>query len=113
MGEGRSQATEGIELVVRKSPISGSGIARVHISIIDLPEFTEGKVALFEKGAHKKVLRLVGDNLMTKGRVSLRKKDMESLRVREGDKVMLSPVVNIGDRIKDRLKIFRTRDDQA
>ena len=103
----------GIELMVRKSPISGSGIARVHITILDLPEFTEGKVALFQNGNHRKVLRLVGDRMMTKGRVSLRKKDMDSLKVREGGKVTLLPVVNIGDRIKDRFKLFRSRDDVA
>ncbi|MGA1792989.1 MAG: hypothetical protein ACMUHM_03470 [Thermoplasmatota archaeon] len=113
MGEDREGSVEGIELVVKKSPISGSGIARVHLSILELPEFTEGKVALIEFGKQKKVLRLVGDNLMTKGRISLRKKDMEALRVKEGDKVTLSKVVNIGDRLKEKLKIFKIRDDQS
>lgn len=104
---------KGIKLVVRASPISGSGIARVHISILELAEFTEGKVALFVCGNRKRVLRLVGDSMMIRGKVSLRKKDMEWLGVREGSKVTLFPVVNIGDRIKERLKMFRSRDDEV
>ena len=40
-----TEKEQGIFLVVKRSPISGSGIARVNIAILQLPEFTEGKVA--------------------------------------------------------------------
>ncbi|MBN1389698.1 MAG: hypothetical protein JXA22_03540 [Candidatus Thermoplasmatota archaeon] len=104
---------DGIDLVVRASPISGSGIARVHISILEMEEFNEGKVALFIHEEKNVVLRLVGDSMMTRGRVSLRKKDMKYLGVKEGEKVTLFPRRKIGDRIKKGLRILIRWDDQA
>ena len=88
----KEQEEKGIELIVRKSPISGSGIARGHSSIIDRPEFNEGKVALIEKEKYYRVLRLVADSMMMKGRISIRQKDMDKLKVKEGDKVKMLPV---------------------
>jgi len=92
----------GIELKVKKSPISGSGIARVHISIIELPEFSEGKVISVETDREKRILRLVADKMMEKGRISLRVKDMEKLGVREGERVVLKPVKSVGKRIGEK-----------
>jgi hypothetical protein len=96
----------GIELKVKKSPISGSGIARVHISIIELPEFSEGKVVSVETEKVKRVLRLVADKMMEKGKISLRMKDMDKLGVKEGSKVVLMPVKSVGKRIGERLKFL-------
>jgi hypothetical protein len=96
----------GIELKVKKSPISGSGIARVHITIIELPEFSEGKVVSVETEKVKRVLRLVADKMMDKGRISLRARDMDKLDVKEGDKVILKPVKSVGKRIGERLKFL-------
>ena len=98
---------QGIYLIVKRSPISGSGIARVNISILQLPEFTEGKVVLVENEGNKKVLRIVGDNMMSKGRISLRQKDMDRLKVKEGDKVRLLPVKGVGDHLSKRFGFLK------
>lgn len=97
----------GIYLIVKRSPISGSGIARVNIAILQLPEFTEGKVALVENDKNKRVLRIVGDSMMTKGRISLRQKDMDRLKVKEGDKVKLLPVKGMGDHLTKRFGFLK------
>jgi hypothetical protein len=106
MEEQKVEEFPGIELKVKKSPISGSGIARVHLSIIELPEFSEGKVVSVETEKVKRVLRLVADKMMDKGRISLRARDMEKLGVREGDKVVLMPVKSVGKRIGERFKFL-------
>jgi hypothetical protein len=103
----KGEEEKGIELIVRKSPISGSGIARVHSSIIDLPEFNEGKVALIEKEKNHRVLRLVADSMMMKGRISIRQKDMDKLKVKEGEKVKMLPVKGVGDHISKRFRFLK------
>ena len=102
-----TEKEQGIYLVVRKSPISGSGIARVNKLILEMPEFTEGKVALVENEKFNRVLRIVGDSMMQKGRISLRQKDMDKLKVKEGDKVKLLPVTSVSDHIYRRLGFLK------
>ncbi|MGA1848283.1 MAG: hypothetical protein ACMUHB_02985 [Thermoplasmatota archaeon] len=106
MVDEKNEEFPGIELKVKKSPISGSGIARVHLSIIELPEFSEGKVVSVETDKVKRVLRLVADKMMDKGRISLRLRDMEKLGVREGDRVTLMPVKSVGKRIGERFSFL-------
>jgi hypothetical protein len=98
---------KGIYLIVRRSPISGSGIARVNISILQLPEFTEGKVVLVENEKNNRVLRIVGDSRMKKGEISLRQKDMNRLKVKEGDKVKLLPVKGMSDHLTKRFRFLQ------
>lgn len=84
---------EGEVLEVKESPISGSGIARVHTNIIEKNEdLVEGKPALLESESGKRVLRLVADDIIDEKKISLREKDRNKLKVSEGDKVTLSPL---------------------
>lgn len=100
-----------VKLRVKMSPISGSGIARVNRRVLKMGDFQEGKPLSVEKDDRKRVMRLVADEIMDKGKISIRKKDMEKLKVREGDEVSLVPVKGIGDMLNKRLKLFKGRDD--
>ncbi|MFW3146258.1 MAG: hypothetical protein ACMUIE_05555 [Thermoplasmatota archaeon] len=94
----------GIYLMVKRSPISGSGIARVHTKVLESDDFKEGgPIIVTGSKTRKRVLRLVADNMMEKGKVSLRQKDMDKLGVREGHKVILEPMEKMGNRITRRL----------
>lgn len=105
--EEKSEEVEGIELVVKKSPISGSGIARIHMQILESSDLKEGKPVIIgsEKGK-KRVLRLVADRMIEKDSISLRTKDMAKLGVNAGDKVLLYPYTTMGSRLTSR--IFRS-----
>jgi hypothetical protein len=104
---GDESKEEGIELIVRRSPISGAGIARVHRSITDDSDFEEGKVVLVKSEDHSRVLRLVSDNMMMKGRISLREKDMARLKVKEGERVRLLPMKGVGDHLTKRFSFLK------
>jgi arginine/ornithine N-succinyltransferase beta subunit len=92
---------EGIKLIVKKSPISGSGIARVHVGILEeVKGIEETKPVLVESKETARVLRLVADDIMERGRISLRQKDMNKLRVSEGEEVTLSPVKGVDKLLK-------------
>lgn len=92
---------EGIKLKVKKSPISGSGIARVHIAILDEDKgIEETKPVLIESKDANRVLRLVADDIMESGWISLRQKDMDKLRVSEGDEVTVTPIKGVEKLLK-------------
>ena len=56
-------------------------------------------------------MRLVADEIMDKGKISLRKKDMEKLKVKEGDEVTLVPVKGVSDVLNKGLSFFKRRDE--
>ena len=55
----------------------------------------------------KRVLRIVGDSRMNKGGISLRQKDMDRLKVKDGDKVKLLPVKGMGDHLTKRFGFLK------
>lgn len=100
-----------VTLDVKRSPISGSGIARVNIAILkDLPDIAEGKTVLITYKRKSRVLRLVADDIMARGLISLRQKDMDKLKVREGDTVELSSMTGMGS-ITKRIPFFGKKED--
>jgi hypothetical protein len=112
MNMDKKEPEEGVRVRVKRSPISGSGIARVHTSIIKMAEFEEGKAAEVSKDGKRRVLRLVADDIMEKGKISLRQKDLDKLGAREGDEVILSPIKGMGERITKGLSFLRTKGDE-
>ena len=90
MKEEEGKEPESVKLRVKKSPISGSGIARVNLSVMDRINISEGKTAIISSGKKSTVVRLVADERMDRGRISIRRKDLIKLRVREGDEVELT-----------------------
>ena len=100
-----------VKLRVKMSPISGSGIARVNRKVLKMGDFVEGKPLSVENGDRTRVMRLVADEIMDKGKISLRKKDMEKLKVKEGDEVSLVPMKGVGDVLNKRLGFFKRRDE--
>ncbi len=112
MGDGEmekedSGSKDGVDLVVKKSPISGSGIARVHVSVLPTVEVEEGKPALLRHGNKERVVRLVADEMMDEGKVSLRQKDLDKLQVKAGGTVTLLPLKGVGSMLGINLKPFR------
>jgi len=109
MSEEKENEEQGITLKVKRSPISGSGIIRVHESVLEGTALAEAKPALLRKGRYEVVVRIVADDLMARGMVSLRQKDMERLRVKEGGEVVLLEYVGIRNKLGERLKRLRRK----
>lgn len=107
MSDEDSGSVDGVDLMVKRSPISGSGIARVHVSVLTMVEVEEGKPALLRHGNNERVVRLVADEMMDEGKVSLRQKDLEKLRVKAGETVKLLPLKGVGSRLGIKLNPFR------
>ena len=102
--EESGEEVEGVELIVKRSPISGSGIARVHTEVLENSEFQEGKpVVIVSKEGKKRVMRLVADSIMEKGKISLRQKDLDKLSIRSDDRIRILPYKGIGSRLTGKL----------
>lgn len=102
-----SGSMDSVDLMVKRSPISGSGIARVNVSVLTMVKVEEGKPALLRHGNKERVVRLVADEMMDKGKVSLRQKDLEKLRVKAGEMVTLLPLKGVGSKLGIHLNPFR------
>jgi len=88
---------EGEVLKVRESPISGSGIARINTKTMERNiDLLEGKPALLRSQSAERVVRLVADDMMEEGWISLREKDRKRLKVSRGDEVTLLPLKGVG-----------------
>ena len=100
-----------VTLEVKRSPISGSGIARVNIGVLkDLPDIAEGKTVLITYKRKKRVLRLVADDIMDSGLISLRQKDMDRLKVKVGEPVELSAMKGM-ESITKRIPFFGRKEE--
>jgi len=108
---GTKEEEIGVKLKVKRSPISGSGIARVHSSVLKKGDFIEGKPHFVQKADRKRVMRLVADEIMDKGKISLRQKDMNKLKVSEGDEVTLLPAANMGERLIKGFGLFKKKEE--
>lgn len=102
---------EGIKLRVKMSPISGSGIARVNSRVLDNEGYIEGKPHIIQKGEKKRVVRLVADDIMEKGKISLRRKDLQKIGAGEGEEIILLPSMKVGDRLQRGLDFFKRKED--
>lgn len=98
-------------LRVKMSPISGSGIARINRLHLRNTELEEGKPVMIMNGDRKRIMRLVADEMMERGKISIRRKDMDKLRVSEGDEVMIQPLKNVGERLSHGLSFLRKSGD--
>jgi arginine/ornithine N-succinyltransferase beta subunit len=83
----------------------------VHTSVLKKGDFIEGKPHFVENGDRKRIMRLVADDIMDRGRISLRQKDMEKLRVKEGDEVVLRPVLKVGTRLTKGFGLFKKKEE--
>mgnify|MGYP001032618953 FL=1 len=107
--ERKEEPEEGVRLRVKRSPISGSGIGRVHTSVLKMGDFEEGKAVEVSFEDNKRILRLVADDRMDKGKISLRQKDMDKLKTVEGNEVILNPISGMGQRITKSLPFLRRK----
>jgi hypothetical protein len=107
----RKDPEEGIRLKIKRSPISGSGIARVHSSVLKMADFEEGKVVEASLKNRKRVMRLVADEIMERGKISLRQKDIEKLGAAEGEEILLIPVKGMGERITKGFSFLKRKGD--
>ena len=106
-----------ISLPVRMSAISSveSGLARLHISHIEMFEGNEHPMAVISKDKKRIVVKIVADRFAPEGYITLRNKDMDSLGIREGDIIDLEPYSKLTDELKvswNKLKDrFKKNDD--
>ena len=98
-----SAKEQDVELIVKRSPISGSGIARVNSEVVETDQFEEGGPVYISFQGRKRVLRLVADGMMEKGMISIRDKDMSKLGVKSGEKILLQPYTKVGHRLTKKL----------
>ncbi len=99
-----------IELSVKVSSIHSveTGIARIHSSYLeDMGD--DIKMVVITFGEKDIVARLVSDRLAPRGVVILRSGDMESLKVKEGEMVTLTPYKKLTEGLKARWMKFKTR----
>ena len=96
-------------LVVRKSAISGGGIARVHISVLEDMGIEPGENIVVRSGNRAIIVKVFGDNLVEKGDIRLRAKDMKRLGVKKGDRVEIEPLIPLIPRVKKVSKSYRKR----
>ncbi len=100
-----------VSLPVRMSAISSveSGLARIHISHMDMFGDQDHPMAVISKDKTRVVVKIVADRLAPEGFITLRNKDMESLGVKEGDIVDLGPYSKLTDELKVSWNKFKDR----
>ncbi len=99
-----------IELSVRVSSIHSveTGIARINSSYLeDMGD--DIKMVVITFGEKDIVAKLVADRLAPEGMVTLRSGDVESLKVKEGDTVTLTPYKKLTEGLKARWMKFKAR----
>ena len=100
-----------VSLPVRMSAISSveSGLARIHISHMEMFEGHEHPMAVISKDKKRVVVKIVADRLALEGFITLRNKDMESLGIKESDVVDLEPYSKLTDELKVSWNKFKDR----
>ncbi len=88
--------TEKMTLKVRRSPISGRGIGRVNLTVLEQLNLSESKNIEVSYKSNTIIVKIVADNLISQDIISLRVKDMEKIGVQQGDEVTLVPHRPIG-----------------
>ena len=85
-----------VTLKVKRSPISGRGIGRVNLKVLDKMNLSESKNIEVVYRNKVIIVKVVADNLISKDLISLRIKDMEKLSVENDDEVTLRPHISKG-----------------
>ena len=87
------------------------GIARIHEEILEHLEIEEGKeVQVFSNESEKAVIvELTADKLIGKDAISLRRKDLERLGVKEGDMVHIRAHKTVADALGDLKEAIASR----
>jgi len=100
-----------VTLKVHQSKIDSldSGIARIHSSHMDNFEKDEIEMVELRAGKKNKVVKLVSDRFAKKGRVVLRKGDMDDLNIKNGDEVELHPYHTFSEDLKESWKKFQEK----
>jgi formylmethanofuran dehydrogenase subunit D len=88
-----------LNLVVKESPITKNGIARIHKDTIEQLGIKPGKNIAVSCGNGSILVHVYADTLIEKDMISLRPGDRKKLSVRSGDKVSITPHLKIKDRL--------------
>jgi formylmethanofuran dehydrogenase subunit D len=89
-----------LNLVVKESPITKNGIARIHKDAIRQLGIKPGKNIAVSCGNGSVLVHVYADTLIEKDMISLRPGDRKKLRVRSGDKVSVAPHINLKNKLK-------------
>ena len=94
-----------MELIVVESRITRGGIARVNKRVLDAMKLANGDHVVVKYGKKSILVKIIGDNLIDEGEISLRAKDRKRLGVREGDYVVVSRYSPLRGGLLKRMKI--------
>jgi hypothetical protein len=100
-----------VSLPVKMSAIHSveRGLARIHLSHMDMFEGEEHPMAVLTNGKKSVVVKIVSDRLAPTGYITLRSKDMEALDVKDGEEVQLSPYSTLTEDLKSSWRKFKER----
>ncbi len=104
---------EEIKLTLKASLSSigsvGSGIARMNSRHLEAFGEEAPELIVIRSEEHKKVVKLVSDKLAPKGRIVLRKDDMEELEIEKDDEIDVLPYEKLTDQVKEAWEDFKDR----
>lgn len=89
-----------IKLKVKESPITKTGVARIHTNILKQLGVDSGKDIAVSRGNGSILVHIYADDLIEKDMISLRPGDRKKLRVRYGDSVSVEPFISFKEKIK-------------
>lgn len=92
-----------VKLKVKESPITKTGVARIHTNILKQLGVDPGKDLAVSRGNGSILVHIYADNLIEENMISLRPGDRNKLKVRSGDNVLVKPFLGIKDKFRSIL----------
>jgi formylmethanofuran dehydrogenase subunit D len=89
-----------MNLKVKESPITKSGVARIHINKLKKLGVNAGKDIAVTRGNGSILVHIYADELIEEEMISLRPSDRKKLKVKYGDNVSVEPFIGIRDKFK-------------
>jgi hypothetical protein len=110
----KKEEEQNVETLRLKASISsigsvGSGIARMNSKHLEAFGEEVPELIVVRTDEHKKVIKLVSDKLAPKGRIVLRKDDMEELEIDEDSEVDIAPYTKLSDDLRKTWSEFKER----
>lgn len=88
-----------LNLVVKESPITKNGIARIHLNALKQLGIEPGKNVAVSCGNGSILVHVYADDLIEKDKISLRPGDRKKLGIRSGDTVSITPHIKLKDKL--------------
>ena len=93
-----------LTLRVKVSRVSTTGTLRINVHTLEKLEMREGEKLVVSGVNRKKTLITYADELINEDTISIRKEDMESLAVEEGENVIVYPHGDLTERLMETVE---------